>query len=141
MALEISNTAAQAMLEALVSLPDAGTPPGTVAIRSGSPPAELETADSGTLLVTITLNTDSWNAVSDTTPGAQATVNTTGTLDATATSGGTRTPGYFRVYNQAGTAIWQGTAGNGADLDTGTGDIADGATVTLTVMTMTLAET
>jgi hypothetical protein len=79
-------------------------------LRSGAAPADCATADSGTLLVAITLPSDWLSAAS---AGAKTKV---GTWTGTAAAAGT--VGHFRIKDSAGsTTHMQGTAGiSGTDI-------------------------
>lgn len=55
-AFEISVAAQQAACDAIVDLIDGGAGAGTIQIRTGAPPATPATADSGTLLGTLTFS-------------------------------------------------------------------------------------
>src|SRR5687767_6254900 len=55
MALSLATTARNAMCDALVDLLDAGAAAGKIEIRTGTRPANPNTAATGTLLATVTL--------------------------------------------------------------------------------------
>lgn len=89
-------------------------------IRSGAPPATCATADSGTVLATLTLPSD-WMAAAS--AGSKAKSGTW--QDAAADASGT--PGHFRLKDSGGTVTHaQGTVGT-----SGTDMILDAATLTL----------
>lgn len=123
LAARISNASAIAMLDTLVDRLDIGGA-GYVEIRSGSPPATLEDAATGTLLATPTLSATAFGAAVDANPGAMATANTISD-DASADNSGTA--GYFRAYNGAATPITQGTVGtSGTDMIVNTTTVSAG---------------
>jgi hypothetical protein len=136
----ISNAAAIVALDALLNLLDVNGP-GTVAIRTGSPPATLLTADSGTLLGTLTLAATAFDGATDDDPGATADAASI-TGDSAADNDGTA--GYYRAYDGNSLAVIQG------DITTtgvGTGDmLLDSTTVTtndtinITAWTVTFPE-
>lgn len=135
-----SQAGAVAALNALLALLNVGGA-GTVKVLTGSPPATLETADSGTLLATLTLSATAFpTATTITSPfrGAEATANSI-TSDTSADATGTA--GYFRATNNAGTNVIQGTAGtSSADLILNTTSIVSGATVAITSWVARLAD-
>jgi hypothetical protein len=126
MALQYSVAVRNAQLDALETT--IGTAP-TMEIRSGSPPADCAAADSGTLLVSITLPSD-WMA-----NAASGSKAKSGTWQGTASASGTA--GHFRI-KQSGTCHMQGTVGtSGADLIVDNTSINSGQTVTINTFTIT----
>ncbi len=134
MALQYSVTTRNAQLDTIEST--AGTS-CAMEIRTGAPPADCATANSGTLLVTINLPTD-WMAAASSGSKAKA-----GTWSAAAGAGGTA--GHFRLYNSQATkdqttCFMQGTVGQGSgDLSLDNAVIANGQTVTISTFTLTAA--
>ena len=131
----ISNPAAQAGLNAVLALINVGGA-GVIKIFSGSPPASCETADSGTLLATLTPSSTAFaNAVDNTAGGANAI--TSGTAVATGTAGD------FRAYPHTPTttnAVIQGTvgaSGSGDDMIISSTAINTGDTVSRSSWTVT----
>lgn len=114
MALQFSVAVRNARLDVIETT--IGTAP-TLEIRSGSPPATCATADSGTVLATITLPSD-WAAAAAN--GAKTLLGTWQDLSADASG----TPGHFRI-KQGATCHVQGTCGTSA-----TDMILDAATLT-----------
>jgi len=112
-----------------------GTAP-TLEIRSGAPPATTATADSGTLLASMTLPSDWYAAYSG---GAGALV---GTWQDTAANN-TGTAGHYRIKDSGGsTCHEQGTVtatGGGGDLTLDNVSIATGQQVTITSFGKTIA--
>jgi hypothetical protein len=103
MAVQLSTTVRNAMANAIEST--IGTAP-TLEIRTGSPPATCATADSGTVLATMTLPSD-WLAAASS--GAVAVNGAWSDTSADATG----TAGHFRI-KVSGTCHVQGTCGAGS---------------------------
>lgn len=126
MALTVSAAAAQAMGAALAT--DIGAS-ATIQIYSGSKPATVATAATGTLLVTITISgsfTSSGGVLTAADPAAVAP----------AASG---TAGYFRISTSGATAKLDGTVGtSGTDLILGSTTITTGVNVDLGVPTISV---
>ena len=126
MATKISNSAAIAACDAQVDLLDGGSGAGYVEIRTGSQPADADTAATGTVLVTITLQDPAFGAATDATPGGRASMNGTPSQSASATG----TAGWFRAYDSAGNSIIDGSvATSGADMTIDNTSITSGQTV------------
>lgn len=129
--MKISNTARSAMCDALVDLIDAGTPPGTLEVRTGSAPTNTTDADSGTLLATLTFSSTAFGAASNGVATANSITSDTN-IDATGTAG------HFRIKNAAGTVIMQGTCGtSGADINWNSVSFVAGGTASISSMTVT----
>ncbi|HNT76857.1 MAG TPA: hypothetical protein PKH77_17745 [Anaerolineae bacterium] len=133
MALQLSVAARNARLDSLE------TAIGTAAVLkifTGSPPADCATANSGTVLATLTLPSD-WMAAASS--GSKAKSGTW--QDASADASGTA--GYFRIFASDGTTCHlQGTVtetGSGGDLELDNTDIGAGQSVTITGFTLTEA--
>jgi hypothetical protein len=131
MALQYSVSVRNAQLDAFE------TAVGTSAIlriRTGVPPATCATADSGTVLATMTLPTD-WMAAASS--GSKALSGTWQDTSADATG----TAGHFRIYDSAGTTCHaQGTitaTGGGGDMTLDNTSIATGQAVSVTTFTLT----
>lgn len=130
--LKISTTARNTACDGIVDLCDAGGA-GTLEIRTGSQPANPGTAASGTLLATFTLPNPAFGAAST----GVATLNAVTSVTAAATG----TAGYFRIKNNAGTAIMDGDCGtSGATLNLNTTSITSGGNVSITSGTITMPE-
>lgn len=101
-------------------------------IRSGAQPADCATADSGTVLASMTLPVD-WAAAA----GAGAKAKSGVWSDASADAAGTA--GHFRMYESTGvTCGLQGTCGQGSgDLSLDNTNIAVGQTITINTFTLT----
>ena len=110
-----------------------GTSP-IMKIRSGAPPATPATADSGTVLATLTLPSDWMGAAS---AGAKAM---SGTWQDTSADN-TGTAAHFRIYDSGGTTCHiQGTVtatGGGGDLTVDNVSFASGQSFSVTSFTIT----
>jgi hypothetical protein len=104
-----------------------GTSP-ILQLRTGSPPADCATADSGTLLVAMNLPSD-WL-----TAAAAGLKSKAGTWSGTGAAAGT--VGHFRIKNTAGSVTHQqGTAGAAVPLTTSAATAANGNVLTFTATT------
>lgn len=103
-------------------------------IRTGSPPANCATADSGTVLAEMTLPV-SWMAAA-----SSGTAALSGTWQDTSANA-TGTAGHFRIYDSTGaTCGIQGTVtatGGGGDLTLDNTSITSGQQVTITAFSIT----
>ena len=106
---------------------------GVLKIFTGSPPANCGTADSGTLLASLTCNASAFGTASGGVLTANAISN--------ATAGATGTAGYFRVYPSSPTttnAVVQGLIGtSGSDLNLNSTSISSGQTVSVSSFVIT----
>jgi len=135
----VSMLSARAALDALLALLNTGGA-GHIKIFTGAMPATAETADSGTLLSTLTLSATAFPASTD--PGSTGLATATANAITSDTSAAaTGTAGYFRAYSGAGTCIVQGTVGtSAADMILNTTSISAGATVAITSWVVTLPD-
>jgi len=118
MALQYSQAVVNAKLDAIESTIGAAA---VLKIRSGTVPANIATADAGTVLATLTLPSDWMSAASG---GSKAKLGTWQDTSADATG----TAAHFRVYAADGTtAHIQGTVGT-----SGTDMIVDSVSFTAT---------
>jgi hypothetical protein len=103
-------------------------------IRSGSAPATCATANSGTVLATITLPSDWMNAASS---GTKTKLGTWSDSSADATG----TAAHFRIHDSTGTTChMQGTVtvtGGGGDMTLDSVSITAAQVVTITTFTLT----
>ena len=132
MAIQFATTVRNARLDAIET--DTGTA-AVLKIRTGAAPANCATADSGTVLVTMTLPSD-WMAAAN--AGSKALAGTWQDASADATG----TAAHFRVYKADGTTCQiQGTVtatGGGGDMELN--NVSIGATQTVTVTSFTLTD-
>lgn len=130
MPIQFSVAARNARLDAIEVT--AGTTP-RLQIRSGAAPANCAAADTGTLLVDITLPSD-WLAAAA--GGSKAKLGAW-----TATGAAAGTAGHFRVKDSAGTTTHiQGTVtatGGGGDMTIDNTSITVGQTVSVNTFTLT----
>jgi len=131
MAIQLSATVRNARLDAIESTVGASA---ILEIRSGAAPADCATADSGTLLASMTLPAD-WMAAAS--AGSKAKSGTW--QDASANAAGTA--GHFRIKDSGGTTCHlQGTitaTGGGGDMELDNTSIASGQQITITTFTLT----
>lgn len=132
MALQYAVSTRNAKLDAVET--DVGTSP-ILMIRTGAPPATCATADSGTVLATLTLPSD-WMAAA-----ASGTKAMSGTWqDTSADNAGTA--GHFRIYVGPGGTVCkiQGTVtatGGGGDMTVDNAVFAAGQSFSVTSFTIT----
>jgi len=131
MAVQLSTAVRNARLDAIETTVGASA---VLKIRTGSAPANVGTADSGTVLATITLPSD-WMAAAS--GGSKALSGTW--QDASADAAGTA--GHFRLYASDGTtAHMQGTVtatGGGGDMTVDNTSFAAAQSFTVTSFTLT----
>lgn len=130
MALQYSVAVRNAQLDAFETAIGASA---VLKIRSGSPPANCASADSGTALATLNLPADWMNAASS---GSKSKSGTWEDLSADATG----TAAHWRLYASDGTTCHaQGTCtatGGGGDMTLDNTSINAGQTVTVTSFTI-----
>lgn len=131
MSIQLSTTVRNARLDAIEST--ISTTP-VLRLRTGAPPATCATADSGTVVATMTLPSD-WMAAAAS--GSKALSGTW--QDTSADNAGT--VGHFRIYDSAGTTCHiQGTvtiSGGGGDMTLDNNVVAAGQQITITSFTLT----
>ena len=136
MATRISQAAAKAAADAVTALLNTGGA-GYIEIRTGSQPATVGTAATGTLLGTLTLSATAFGAATTASP-AVATANSI-TSDTVADATGTA--GWFRAYSGAGTAVIDGSitaTGGGGDLTLDSTSVVAGGTIAMTSWTVSM---
>jgi hypothetical protein len=137
MATRISTAAAKAACDAVVDLLDGGAGAGYIEIRTGSQPATVATAASGTLLGTLTLSDPAFGNATTASPSVATASAITSDTNADATG----TAGWFRAYDSAGTAIIDGSVsatGGGGDLTLDSTSIIAGGTIAMTSWTISM---
>lgn len=131
MAIQLSTSVRNARLDAIETA--IGTS-AVLKIRTGAAPANVATADSGTVLATMTLPSD-WLAAASS--GSKAKSGTWQDLTADATG----TAGHWRIYASDGTtAHMQGTitaTSGGGDMELDNTSIASGQSVTISTFILT----
>lgn len=137
MAVQLATATVNAMADAVDALVNGGSAAGTVKVYSGTQPVNANTAITGTLLATFTLDNPAYGAASAgvITLGA-VPLSTTGAAAGTAThfriaSGGTG--GVGTVYDGSVTAT-----GGGGQLQLNSVSISVGVTVQITSGTLTM---
>lgn len=101
-----------------------------IIIYTGSAPANVATAPTGTLLVQFAGNAGGFGSASAGVLTASAIAN--------ATASGTGTAGYFRINTSGGTAVVQGTCGtSGTDMILTNTSINSGQTCSISSITVT----
>lgn len=134
----IYNTGALAMCNAIVDLIDGGAGAGTIQIRTGSAPANCETANSGTLLATLTFSDPAFGNAADINPGARATASSI-TADSAIDADGTAA--HFRIFDSNSVCIMQGSVGtSGSDINFNAVAFVTGAECQITSLTVTVPE-
>ncbi len=137
---KLSNAAAKAACDAIVDLLDGGAGAGTLKIYTGSAPANVDDAATGTLLGTLTLSDPAFGAAADANPGGRATAST---ITGDTSADNTGTAGYFRALDSNGVAVIQGTitaTGGGGDLELNSTSISAGVAINVTSWTFTVPE-
>lgn len=128
MSLQLSVAVRNARLDAIETA--IGVSP-TMKIRTGAPPADCATADSGTVLATLALPSD-WMAAAASGSKAKSGTWQDASADATGTAA------HFRIYDGGGTCHIQGTCGIGSgDLQLDNTSLATGQSFTVTGFSLT----
>jgi hypothetical protein len=129
MTIQLGTSVRNAMLDAIESTINTSA---ILKIRTGSAPADCATADSGTVLATLTLPSD-WMAAAAS--GQKAKSGTW--QDTSADASGTAA--HFRIYDSGGTTCHiQGTAGtSGTDMILDSASFTAGQSFTITSFTLT----
>lgn len=132
MAQRSSVAARNASLDAEYDLVNAGSGPGTVEYRTGTQPANADTAASGTLLVTFTLADPAFD------PASGGVKNLDADPDLTATAVATGTAGWARMKDSAGNTVSDFSIGTAsADIIINSTSITTGQEVKLTLGSVT----
>ena len=132
----LATTARDAACDGIVDLIDAGAGAGTLAIRTGSQPANPQTAATGTLLATLTFSDPAFGASSAGVATASAITSDTN-VDATGTAG------WARVYDSDGVdpgdSVFDMDIGQGSGtLDFDNTSFVAGGTAAISSMTVTV---
>jgi hypothetical protein len=131
MAIAISTAARSAAADGIVDLIDGGAGAGTLLIFTGAAPATPATADSGTLLATLTFSDPAFGAAASGVATASAITSDTN-VDASGTAA------HFRIKDSNAVVILQGTVGtSGADINFNTVTFVAGATAAISSLTLT----
>lgn len=138
MATRIANGAAAAAVDAVVDLLDAGAAAGYIEIRTGTQPASVGTAASGTLLGTLPLSDPAFGAATSANPAVATAAAITSDTNADATG----TAGWFRAYDSNAVAVIDGSitaTGGGGDMELDSTSIVAGGTIAVSSWTVSLA--
>lgn len=133
MAINLSTATQNAIANAVVALMDADVGAASIQLRTGASPG-ANNAATGTLLATLAFNDPSFAAA----VLGVATMDNTPVLSTTGVAAGTA--GYFRITDNSGDVIFDGTitvTGGGGDLEMNTTTISVGLTVEITAGTIT----
>ena len=134
MAIRIKGTVRDSMLDVIDAAVNAGAGPGTIEIRSGTQPANADTAATGTLLAEFTLTDPAFE-----TP-ASGSMDIDATPDLTTTAVATGTATWARVLDSDDNVVFDGSVGtSGTDFIITSTSITNGQTVTLTSGALSLA--
>ena len=144
---QVSIAAAEAALNAATALlNEQNGQLSIVKVFTGSPPANVEAADTGTLLSEgMTLSATAFAAATGvTTLGSRGATASANAIASDTNAAATGTAGYFRAYYWSGSA-WvcaaQGTCGTvGTDMILNTTSIIQGATVAASAWTINLPD-
>jgi len=131
---KISTAARNAAADAIADLFDAGSGAGTLPIRTGSPPANVADADSGTLLGTPVFSDPAFGA-------ASTGVVTAASITSDSSADNSGTAGHFRGKDSDANTIFQGTAGEAGDTPDMVFDnktIVAGGVIAITSLTLTV---
>jgi hypothetical protein len=134
MTLRINTSVRNAMVDAVKALIDAGSGAGKIRIYTGSQPATVATAASGTLLADIPFADPSFGATGTGTAAADVTPVLT------ATAGNSGAAGWFRILDSDNNSLIDGTVtatGGGGDLTLATTTVTSGLSVSVTALTLT----
>lgn len=132
MAVRLSASLANSLADAVDDAINGGTGAATLKIYTGSQPATADTAASGTLLATFTLNDPAFGAASG---GTITLAGTPKTVAAAATG----TAGWFRIETSTPTNVLDGSVGtSGNQINLNTTSITSGVNVTITSGTITM---
>lgn len=134
MTLRINTSVRDAMVNAVKALIDAGSGAAKIRIYTGSQPATVATAASGTLLADIPFADPSFGA----TATGSAAADVTPVLTATASNSGTA--GWFRILDSDNNALIDGAitaTGGGGELTLATTSVTSGLAVSVTALTLT----
>jgi hypothetical protein len=132
MAFRLSTDTRNKACDAVVDDIDAGAGAGTIAIRTGAQPTNVDDADSGTLLGTLTFSDPAFGAASSGTATASAI-----TSDTNADASGTA--GHFRIKDSNANIVADGTCGQGSgDLSFNNSAIVITGTISITSFTVTV---
>lgn len=133
MTFRLSNNTRQKAGDAIVDELDAGSGPGTIAIRTGPQPTNVGDADTGILLGTLAFSDP---AFGNTSVSGVATANAI-VSDTSADNSGTA--GHFRIKDSTGAVHSDGSCGQGSgDLSFNNNVIVAGGTIAISSLTLSV---
>lgn len=128
MTCKLADAARNAMTDARAGLMVSGT----VKIYSGTQPATADTAPSGSLLATFTLDSSPFGS-----SGSPAGTATAADVPFSVNAGATGQAGYYRVEGSGGTDVEDGACGtSGTEMTLSTTSLVSGVAVTITAWTL-----
>ncbi|MEW8418204.1 MAG: hypothetical protein AB2669_21400 [Candidatus Thiodiazotropha endolucinida] len=128
----LANASQQAAMDAVVDLIDGGAGAGTIQIRSGTQPADANSAATGTLLATLTFSDPAFGATNTSGVATASAITDDTSADATGTAA------WARVLDSNSNVIFDCDVGtSGATINLNTTSITAGGTVSITSFTMT----
>lgn len=135
--MKTSILAAQASLNALVDLLDAGSTGATIQIYTGSQPTDVSISASGTLLGTVVCSATAFGGATDAGGSALATANSI----TPGVAGNSGLASWFRASDSNGLGIIDGTVGQGSgELNLDDNTIVTNDNINVTGWTISLAE-
>ena len=140
--IKLGTSGRDAGCDGIVDEVDAGAGAGTIVIRTGAPPATPATADSGTLLGTLTCSDPAFDDAGSAGGNADG-LATANSIASDTSADATGIAGYFRIRDSNTVVIWQGTAGESADtpdLEFDDKNIVIGGTIAISSLTATMPE-
>lgn len=134
MVVSLAASVRNTMLDAIITALSAGPAAPYLEVRSGTRPANVATAATGTVLAVFTLNDPAFGAAA----AGTAALVTTPALSSTALASGTAT--WVRVYDSTGVVILDGTCGtSAAEFILNTTNILAGAVIALASGSLSMA--
>lgn len=134
----LANAVAKAMADAIDDQANAGSGAAYIEIRTGTQPADPDTAATGTLLGTLTMSDPAFGGATDAAPGGLITA---GSIASDSSADATGTAGWFRLYDSDANPILDGACStSGAELNFNDTGIVAGETIAISSMTITVPE-
>lgn len=132
MAYRLSTGTRNAACDTIVDRIDLNSPPGIIAIRTGSQPTNVGDADAGTLLGTLTFSSTAFG-------NASAGVATASAITSDTNADNSGTAAHFRIKDGSANIHSDGTCGtSGANMNFDNNVIVAGGTIACSSMTITV---
>ena len=132
MAYRLSTDTRNKSADAIVDDVDSGTPPGTIAIRTGGQPTNVGDADTGTLLGTLTFSNPAFG-------NAATGVATASAITSDTNADASGTAGHARIKDGSGNIHSDADAGMGSgSVNFDNNVIVSGGTIAISSMTITV---